>query len=446
MSDCSTALFNLCATHDNTDWKSVPLGPLYLASCMEREGIKVDFFDYQLYDVKKAHGPEAILGFLKKTNAKNIAISCWDHLLPSVLLATKQLKEESPDKRIILGGLGPTGVSDLIVQRFPHVDVVVRGAGEEVLPAIVKNHDRSTLMKIPGVCLGGTGVQPHCTDDFTAMPPVDTIPLPAYDKIDLDQYDRVQLISSRGCPYRCAFCSIPGLWGHKFAFRQTDLFIKEVEFLHLEKGIRRVHIIDDTFAADRKRVMEFCKRIKTSCPNLKWTCYNRLDLVDEEFCEEMAEAGCDTMFFGIESGSNKVLERLGKRIDTDYAVEKASLAGRYFHIITSFIWGFPYETFEDFGKTIILMYYLTELCKSIEVQIFFLAPLATSDLRHQFSDQIRFSPDYLSYFTWGGASSDYGDKVMDLVRKNVDMFPGMCYFDSPDLKKKVELAGKLGLI
>ena len=447
MSGNRVALYNFCATRDDPDMTSVPLGPLYLASCLDEEGIGSEFLDYQLAAVANPQRPESILGFLKQSNADTLAISCWDHLLPSVLLATARLKEEFPRKKIILGGLGPTGVSALIVQRFPHVDVVVRGPGETSLPEIIRNLDnRDALMSIPGVCLGGKGQEPHTTDSYSHLPDVDSIPWPAHSKIDLSQYGRVQLVSSRGCPYRCAFCSIPGLWDHKYYCRAMGSFVEEVEFLHLEKGIRRIHIIDDTFAANRQRVFDFCDRVQKTCPDLKWTCYSRLDLVDEESCQRMAEAGCDTVYFGVESGSNRILQRLGKRFNTDMAIDAAELAGRYFHIIASFIWGFPFETLEDFGKTIILMYHMTELCKSIEVQLFFLAPLGMSDLTREFAPQIHFSPKYLSFFTWGGSSDTYGKEVLDLIQRNMDMFPGMCYFDSPDLTEKGRLARELGLI
>lgn len=447
MSDGGVVLFNFCATRENPAMTSVPLGPLYLVSCLERAGIETRFFDYQLAGVNRPQRPESILEFLEQSEAETLAISCWDHLLPSVLLATRSLKKKHPEKKVILGGLGPTAVSDLIVERFPHVDIVVRGPGESVLPKIIDNlNDRPSLMKIPGVCLGGEELRPHMTDTYAPLPAVDSLPWPAYERIDLDQYGRIQLVSSRGCPYRCAFCSIPGLWGHKYSCRSIPSFAEEVEFLHLRKGINRIHIIDDTFSASRERVMDFCERIHASCPELKWTCYSRLDLVDEESCQRMAEAGCDTVYFGVENGSNRVLRRIGKRFDTDMAIEAAEIAGRHFHIIASFIWGLPFETLEDFGQTIILMYHLTELCKSIEVQLFFLAPLAMSDVRREFAGQIRFSPKYLSFFTWGDSSEAYGKEVLELVQRNMDMFPGMCYFDSPDLEEKVRLARDLGLV
>lgn len=442
------SLFNFYATCEAKSLSSVPLGPLYLASVLEKAGSKVDFHDYQLHAVEHPNHPDSIRKFLELAESNIIAISCVDQLLPSILIATRDLKKNSPLKKIILGGMGPTGVSDLIVQRFPHVTAVVKGAGEDALPKIVRQiEDPASLRKIPGVCFPQNDFPMHIANTFAELPPIDSIPWPAYEKIDLNQYSRVQLVSSRGCPYQCSFCSVPGLWGHKCTFRKVDQFVKEVEFLQLKKGVKRIHIIDDTFTLSRHRILNFCKAIRETCPKLKWTCYGRLNAMDKELCEEMASAGCDTVYFGVESGSDRVLEKIGKKFNTDVAIDALKIARKYFHIVASFLWGLPYETFEDFGQTIILMHHLTQICPSIEVQLYFVAPLALSDLRKTYNDRIRFSPEYYSFFTWGEESMEfYGEEVLKIIKENMDMFPGMCYFESNDLARKVDLARKLRLI
>ncbi|MCK5680008.1 hypothetical protein KAI46_04260, partial [bacterium] len=105
------SFFNFCATHAAFEVIAVPLGPLYLISCLEQTGIEVEFFDYQLFPIENLVHPTAIREFLQKVTTDTIIISCWDHLLPSVLLATRDYCHDFPACRLILGGMGPTGVS-----------------------------------------------------------------------------------------------------------------------------------------------------------------------------------------------------------------------------------------------------------------------------------------------------------------------------------------------
>lgn len=442
------SFFSICATASAGTAASVPLGALYCVAALEKADIETEFFDYQLSNIPAPVRPETIKTFLEQARFDILAISCWENLLPSVLLATRLLKREYPELTIILGGMGPTGMTREILKLFPHVDFIVRGAGEDALPRIVQHREHpEKLVGVPGICFRNRKDELVCSNSVATLPPVDLLPWPAYHKVDLSRYGRVQIASSRGCPYRCDFCSIPGQWGNRCHFRDIDKFIEEVEFLHSEKEIPRIHIIDDTFLASPHRALKFCAEIRSRCPSLKWTCYSRIDLMDEATCETMAASGCDNVFYGVESGSNAILKRLGKRFDTDRAIDVIRLSNRYFHVVASFLWGLPYEALDDFSKTIILMSYLAEEIESnIDLQLFFVAPLALSKLQSEYREQLRFSPEFWSFFTWGEDFQGSGPEVINLVRSHIDIFPGLGYFDSPDLEEKIGLGQKLGLV
>src|SRR5699024_9517041 len=128
-------------------------------------------------------------------------------------------------------------------------------------------------------------------------------------------YSMFGIITGRGCVYRCKFCDVHGLWGDQYQRRSISNVLDEIELLVKKYGVTRLDIWDDTFIVDRKRVVEFVNGLTQRELKVNWSCFGRINLIDEELLQLMSGAGCDAIFYGIESGSQCVLDRIDKLID-----------------------------------------------------------------------------------------------------------------------------------
>lgn len=422
----------------------LPLGCLYLVSALERAGIEVDFRDYQIF-VSGNTSPldvECFQSFLTGA-APIVAVSCMISMLPFVILGTKGFKERHPDHRIILGGPGPSGAAEDIISSFPWIDVVGIGEGEETLVEVVramKAHD--DLRSVKGIVYRNdsgcrrTEARPRISNP-------DEIPFPAYDSVTLSDYTCIPVVTGRGCPYRCAFCDVGPLWGNRTSYRSIENVKLELDHLKSTYGVGTVHIADDTFNLKRRRAEAMCDAV--GALGLDWTCLARVDLLDEKLIERMAESGCHSIFLGIESGSNAVLEKIHKRFSIKEATEVVELTTKYMEkVVASYIWGFPFETMWDFKQTIfsvISMWYI-----NARPGLKLLSPMPLSPLGIEYKDQLDYSKELCSVFASLGnvvpgemkKRAEIPGELEDLIKNHPAVFMGFYYIKHDGIFEKAE--------
>jgi radical SAM superfamily enzyme YgiQ (UPF0313 family) len=160
------------------------------------------------------------------------------------------------------------------------------------------------------------------------------------------------IITSRGCPAACTFCSSPDFWGRGMRFRSAENMIEEVRLLRDRHGVVYVSVRDDTFTVSKKRVIDFCRGLIDQKIDLLWDCQSRVNAVDEERLAWMRRAGCTHIQYGVESGSPRMLQRLNKGITIDQ-VRAAAAATRRVGLGLSIylITGIESETDEDLEAT-----------------------------------------------------------------------------------------------
>jgi len=173
-------------------------------------------------------------------------------------------------------------------------------------------------------------------------------------------------MTSRGCPYRCVFCSVSEQWGHKIRHRSPKNVVNEIEFLLKNypflEGIR---FFDDVFTIDKNRVIEICQEIIKRKLNFTWECEARADAIDKELVREMKRAGCEFIDLGVESGSNKILKNIKKNITVEQAIDAVKIIKQAGIGLKVFIMhGLPGETYEDIRKTVFLSRYLCHELKA----------------------------------------------------------------------------------
>ena len=237
----------------------VPLGCLYLTQAMEDAGLAVDFRDYQMVPHADPFEMANFLDFVKDP-APIIGLSCMANLLPFSILAMKALRERYPDRVLVLGGVGSKAVEEKILERFPWIDVVARGEGERVGPALVRAlRSDSDLASVPSLSYRAAGGRIAHTSDAPRIADLDSIPFPAFHKVDLKRYAGYGMMTSRGCPYLCTFCSVAPVWNLESHSRSPANIVAEMVHLNREAGVTLFLFQDEFFISGKPQVMEFCR-------------------------------------------------------------------------------------------------------------------------------------------------------------------------------------------
>ncbi len=228
-----------------------------------------------------------------------------------------------PESLVVFGGVHATFMSDEVIGQSA-VDVVVVGEGEITMEEILSG---KPLAEIDGIVYKEagetkrTGPRQRISDlDALAMPAYDLLPILKY-KPAKGSYKRLpamSMMTSRGCPGRCTFCN--KTLGNKMVFKSAAGIVAEIEYLVDHYGIRQIMFYDDTFTVLRKNVMELCRLLGEKKLDLSWTCFARVDYVDEEMLGAMRAAGCHQIMYGVENIDESVLKNINKKIDVPQVV------------------------------------------------------------------------------------------------------------------------------
>lgn len=267
---------------------------------------------------------------------------------------------------LVAGGPLPTIFPEDYLKAF---DIVCIGEGEETMLELAETYLRGgKLSGIRGICIGtrleSNGENKSMMIRTPARPPIhdlDAIPFPARDLFDNESYEQyyqkrfgrreTSVITTRGCPFDCDFCSRP-IFSNQFRARSAKNVVDELEQIS-EFGYDSVWFSDDCFTLIPSRVLETCQQIENRGLALKWECLSRVDVFNLEMAKEMKAAGCERVFFGIESGDDGILRQMNKRIDVDQArkaveaAAKAELKSAGFFIV-----GYPGENDSTILRTI----------------------------------------------------------------------------------------------
>ncbi|MBI5724684.1 MAG: radical SAM protein [Planctomycetes bacterium] len=416
----------------------VPLGCLYLTKALEKAGFNVDFRDYQTCPSDQPFDMNVFLAYMDKP-APVIGLSCMANLLPFAILAGRELKKRYPDRKIVLGGVGPTGVEDLILRRFGWIDVICRGEGEvtavELLKAFRAGGDLST---VKGISFRSGGAIVH-NGDQTRIADVESLGFPAWEKVDLKQYAGYGMMTSRGCPYQCTFCSVAPVWNNKSTSRSAKDIVAEMAELNRRAGVRLFLFQDEFFVSGKRHVMDFCRELVRSKLSVDWKAFGRVNLMDKEMMRAMAECGCLEIRFGIESASDKILKEIRKGFTAKKSLEIVPQAVEIFpRVDTFFVWGFPFETMDDFNQSLFQMISFRMMGARILPSLLSLLPQTV--LYKQLIDKVKleFCPWLLPEFVFTGHEIADGGEIrippgyseyFRLIMEKPDIFPGFFHLD-----------------
>ncbi len=416
----------------------LPLGPLYLQAALEEEEIEVDFRDYQLCEADELFSPEALCDFVDDP-APIIGLSCMANLLPFVLYALPALRRRYPDRAIVLGGVGPAAIETEILRRTPELDVIARGEGERIGPALMRSlRGEGALDEVPGLTFRSNGDVIH-TPRPARITDLDGRPRPRYQGFDFERYVGHNILGSRGCPYPCTFCSITPIWGWKAYSRSNEDILEEMIEMHETCGVRQFLFQDEFFVSSPERMIDFSRRLKASGLDITYKAFARVDLVDDASLRAMAESGCVEIRFGIESGSDAVLTRTRKGFDAQTAMRAMTRAKEMFRSVDAFyVWGFPFETMADFNASLFQMITLRAMGVRVLPSLLTYLPQTVIYRELEHPERLEFCPHLLPEYMITGIESrgsvrvDIDEKyagLFDYVMRNRDIFPGFFQLD-----------------
>jgi radical SAM superfamily enzyme YgiQ (UPF0313 family) len=434
--------------------RHLPLGPLYVTAALERAGYTVDFRDYQLHEADELFAAEEVTRFLADP-APIVGFSCMANLLPFTLLAMRHFKERYPDRTLVLAGVGPKSVEEPILARFPWVDLIVRGEAEAIAPRLVGAlRDGGALDTVPGVSFRKDGRIVH-----TPRPPrladLDAIAPPAYHHIPLTRYTGFGVITSRGCPYPCTFCSVAPVWDLKSYHRSAEAVVGEMRLLHEQAGAQLILFQDEFFVSGPERVLRFCDELERSGLDLMWKAFGRINLSTEAMMRAMERTGCVEIRFGVESGSDAVLARTKKGFSSVETIDVVRTACDIFRRVDLFyVWGFPFETMDDFYASVFQMVSFRMMGARILPSLLCLLPQTEIYRTEVTPGALEFAPDlFPEYMVTGHEVSRLAHveikpehaAVFDFVRQHPDIFPGFFHLGlATNVRPKLRVLQEFG--
>jgi len=346
-------LINPLSLNHDYKYMQYPLGLLYLKGVLKKDKHEVFIKDYTTNSPENAKNE--IISIIKTESIDLVGLTCTTNNRASAFYLTKLIKENFPQIKLVMGGIHATFLYKKILENFP-VDYIVLGEGEITFPELLKSIDKkSDLKNIKGLAykekneIVFTGFQSFMAD-------LNSLPFPehALFKDLINKSKTAFMMTSRGCPYGCVFCSTTLYWGRKWRARSAKNVVDEMEYIiKLFPDIGKITFHDDTFTVDNNRVIEICNEILKRKILVKWDCSSRVDRISKEMLLKMKEAGCISVTYGIESGSEKILKAIEKGItkeDIKKALDATTEAGLDFN--GYLMVGNPGETWDTIKETV----------------------------------------------------------------------------------------------
>ena len=333
-----------------------PMGLAYLAAVLERKGYPVKIIDAQALGLNSSQ----LRARLEKERPDIIGATAVTSTIYDAMAATKVGKEACPEAFTILGGPHVTFLPVQTLRECPQLDAVCIGEGEETILDLTRTlEQKENLANVRGVAYRkGRKVKKNLPRPLISD--LDSLPFPARHLLPLDKYTVLGaphrmaiLVSSRGCPFNCVFCSSSRMFGKKFRARSAKNTVDEMEHIVEEYDIHSMEFADDTFTLVKKRVEDICYEVRKRRLDVTWACSSRTDTVTKELLVKMRKAGCSLIFYGIESCSQRVLDLMNKGEEFKQilrAIRWTKDAG--IEAYGSFILGFPGETKAELEATI----------------------------------------------------------------------------------------------
>lgn len=336
-----------------------PLGLLYLASFIRERGHETALFD------EGAVRENASEGIIRKIHGFKPQVVCLSLYTTNIIGAywlARLVKIEVPGTVVVCGGPHATALPERTMRECPEIDYLVIGEGEESLAELLQTiEDGNPVSDLLGVCRRNKDGTVRILPRRPLIRNLDTLPLPAYDLLSGLRYtgDPVRkrhtigsIMTSRGCPFDCTFCN-KAVFGSTYRRRSPESVVREIRLQQDVLGVEEIYFMDDLFATNRQWLNRLFEIMRSEGIRLPWKCLGRAGGLEEDDYRNMAEHGCHTVQFGVESGNQGVLDDIRKRLTLDQIREAFHLAGKAgLHTYGFFIAGHRLDTEDTIRQTL----------------------------------------------------------------------------------------------
>jgi anaerobic magnesium-protoporphyrin IX monomethyl ester cyclase len=333
----------------------IPLGLAYLGAVAEKAGHQVTIIDCQAERL----GYDDFHNRISNVASDVVGVTSTTLLYNSAKEILTIAKQAHPGATTMIGGSHVTFWDENALNECPAIDIIVRREGENTFAELLQRLEAGKgFSEVLGITFRDKNGEIIRNEDRPFIHDLDSLPSPAYHLLPTDAFHRMgktifPLVTSRGCVQWCDFCSTVRMFGRGYRTRDPKNVVDEMEMLHNKYGESQFTFYDDAFTINRQHTLEMCADIKARKLKVEWDCETRVDAVDKELLEKMRDAGCITVWFGVESGSEKILGKMHKKINREQvrvAFKAAQKAGLM--TIASAVIGFPGETEETAWETI----------------------------------------------------------------------------------------------
>lgn len=333
-----------------------PLGLAYVASAIENNN-NVFIIDNYLEEKENA----TIIKDIFKKRPDIVGFSTTTTNLDNTFKLAKMIKLKSRKIIIVFGGHHVTLFPEETMKACKYCDYIIVGEGEITFKELIYNiRNKLDLKSIDGLVYRNKN-KIVINRNRLIIKDLDSLKYPARHLLKMDHYDKhgsmitvkptTSIISSRGCPFNCSFCASTK-WNRVYRSRNPNLIVNEIEFLIKKYGIKGFYFREDNFTVNKQKVLKFCEALKKRKLNIEWECESRVDTIDKDTLTAMYNCGCRGIWCGVESGSQRILKFLNKKI----TIKQIKIFYKNCHSLgittgALFMIGIPTETLDDIKKT-----------------------------------------------------------------------------------------------
>jgi len=332
-----------------------PLPPtdlMYCAAVAQQEGAECKIKDYSVENGDLKTLEKDILNFMPDIVLVNIASTTFE----TDTEAVKTVKKVNQNITTVVTGAHFLTFNISVLKEYKDIDIIIRGEPEITFKEIVQG---KALNEIDGITFRN-GEEIRSNKDRKHIENLDILPFPARELINNELYTRPDTSEKQaiirvaaGCPYNCFFCLATAVSGEKVRYRSPDNIIAEIKECVNKYDIRSFVFWSDLFTANKDFVRELCKKLTAENLNIRWSSNSRVDTIDEETLVLMKKAGCTLLSMGIESGSQEILDKIGKKITKEQAKNTVKLCKKHgLQTFAYFVIGLPWETKENILETV----------------------------------------------------------------------------------------------
>lgn len=298
----------------DADFFQTPYGLFSLAAQAIRLGHQVKVINLSAFA-----WPE-VERVVRALDAELFGMSCWTANRRGVGFTAELIRSVHPDAHIVVGGPHATPFAREMLQHHPSIDMVALGESEETFLELIARLERGA----PTQGIAGTayrsGGSIELGPERKAIHDLDALASPH------EYFGTHILMTSRGCPWQCTFCGAETTWGRGFRGHSVEYVVDAMEKALEKLPVRMIQVKDDTFTANKKRALAICREIRRRGIRFFWSCDTRVDVLNEELLLEMRLAGCQRLSLGVESGSDRILANIDKKITAAEIIEATNMA------------------------------------------------------------------------------------------------------------------------